>query len=400
MRLTGIALLTAFCALLFVVAAVPVHAGPIVTDEAGLSATGTPYQVNLAPDGALLVSIDGTNEIWRIDPNTGAYTIYRAQYPDVTDLSDAHGDAVGNIWFAGWSDGLLGRIAGGSLTRWDLPSDYPWGIAVDAGGRVWVTDAATGALYRFKPGSGVSGQLTCYFLPSGGVSTYVLAGAGDLWLGDALNGRILRVPLDDAGNPGQAEVWEVPGAEPEGMALDAGGRLWWADPGLDRLARLTPGDPASLDSDPVTLYAPPVAGSNPLVVQIGGDAVWYTDGSTITQSGIGTSGWLDPAAAVGDVISAGAGTASLIESPACGGAVNGRTAQLAISGGSLSWSTTLWAGVVEGGGWSIHRLPAGGNPYGIALVGGSPWVVDQGRRVLARPGAEPLRTSYLPLVTR
>jgi streptogramin lyase len=388
----------ALIALLLALAPLPAVAGSIVVGEASLGPSGKPYQANLAPDGHLLVSIDVADQIWRIDPVTGAYTIYKPQYPDQSNLSDAHQDGAGNIWFADWTFGKLGRISGSNVTLWTLPSEYPWGVAIDGSGQVWVTDVAFGTLYRFKPGAGMSGQLTCYSLPAGGVSTYVLASGSNLWLGDALNERILRVALA-AGNPGQVTVWEVPGAEPEGMALDHNGRLWWADTALNQLARLVPDDVGNPLSDPVTFYTPPVGGSNPVIVQVSGDSVWYSD------NGIGTLGLLDPTLAGSANIQASVSTASLSEVflPGCGTTVTGSAGSMQIANGSLSpedWTRTLWASVAQGNGWNVYGLPTGGKPYGIALVGDSPWVVDQGRRKLSVLGAALSRSIFLPLAMR
>jgi streptogramin lyase len=389
--------LVPFTALLFALAPMTVRAGPIVMDEASLGQTGRPAQVNLAPDGSLVVSDDVAGQIWRINPNTGAYTVYQGvSYEDMSSPVDAHADAAGNIWFADWTNETLGRIVvpTGSLTLWKLPGAVAaWGVAIDARGQVWVADAGGATLYRFKPGSGASGQLSCYTLPGGGISSYVLVEGSDLWLGDAVNGWILRVDLGTDGNPGAVKAWEIAHTLPEGMALDGSGRLWWADMGLNQLVRLSP------LTDQVTGFAPPVAGSNPLAVQASGDRIWYTEGPTTGQSGIGTLGLLDPALAGGAPVAVSTGTASLTESPACG-ALSGKSGALAITNGALSWAPSLWSSAAEGNGWSVYRLPAGGKPYGVAMVGGSPWVADQGRRKLTRPSGAPVHSTYLPVVNR
>jgi prepilin-type processing-associated H-X9-DG protein len=387
----------ALTSILFAVAPITARAGPIVMDEASLGASSEPHQVNLAPDGRLLVSLDAPGEIWRIDPITGAYTAFRGQsYLDMSSPMDAHGDGAGNIWFADGVNGTLGRIAvdTNSLTLWDLPDAItPRGVAIDTLGQVWVTDESYWNLYRFKPGAGASGQLSCYTLPEYGISPYVLADGSNLWLGD-VTGRILRVSLDGNGGPGTVKAWQIAGAEPEGMALDTGGELWWADMGLNRLARLNP------LTDQVAGYAPPVAGSNPLVVRPGADGIWYTEGPTAGQTGVGTLGRLDPAQAAWTAIPASVGTTSLAENPACPGPASGRAGALVVTSAGLSTAPSIWTGTAEGDGWSVYRAPAGGKPYGLAIVGDNPWMVDQGRRVLARPSGTPVTGTYLPLVVR
>jgi streptogramin lyase len=383
----------AFVALLSALTPRPASAGPIVVDEASLGPSGKPHQANLAPDGHLLVSDDVAGQIWRIDPGTGDYVVFEGQsYVEMSSPVDAQGDGAGNLWFADWTNGTLGRIVPGtaSLTLWDLPGAVaPWGVALDSGMRVWVADTGGPTLYRFAPGSGANGHFSCYILPQGGISPYVLAEDSSLWLGDIQNGRILKVPLDGSGNPGQAQWWQ-PGAgnaSPEGLAVDASGKLWWADTGLNSILRLTP------DTDQVSGFAPPVAGTNPLVIAVAADRIWFTAGST--------AGALDPAAAGGTPIQTTTGTADLIESPVCG-SVTGRTGALVSPPptGSLTWATGIWSSAAEGNGWSIYELPAGGDTYGVAIVGGRPWIVDRGRRKLSVPGAVLSRSIFLSLVTR
>jgi hypothetical protein len=151
--------------------------------------------------------------------------------------------------------------------------------------------------------------------------------------------------------------------------------------------RLTP------DTDQVSGFAPPVAGTNPLVIAVAADRIWFTAGST--------AGALDPAAAGGTPIQTTTGTADLIESPVCG-SVTGRTGALVSPPptGSLTWATGIWSSAAEGTGWSIYELPAGGDTYGVAIVGGRPWIVDRGRRKLSVPGAVLSRSIFLSLVTR
>jgi len=45
-------------------------------------------------------------------------------------------------------------------------------------------------------------------------------------------------------------------------------------------------------------------------------------------------------------------------------------------------------------------MTAGAFPWGLALHDGQPWVVDQGRRVLAQPEIVPLQRVLLPLILR
>ena len=148
---------------------------------ASLSGLGQYPEVN-AGTGALVVSGDTAGEVWRIDPTTGAYTVYGG----LTSVRDARPDAAGNIWFANWSDKALVRIdAGGTATSWPVGGVVLWGVAFDDAGRVWVADDASSQVFRFNP---TSRQLCTYTLPGGGSAEYMVNRNGVLWLGDYASG--------------------------------------------------------------------------------------------------------------------------------------------------------------------------------------------------------------------
>jgi len=131
------------------------------------------------------LSVDALGDVWLIDAGSGidevipsllgapgleaaaSAGVYRvAAEPHAAQLAAA---ADGNVWFAGAEPPLLGTVtpspdgppADQVLLAEGYPADggSPTGLGVDAGGSVFLTDAAAQALYRFLPGAGSGGTL-------------------------------------------------------------------------------------------------------------------------------------------------------------------------------------------------------------------------------------------------
>ena len=186
---------------------------------------------------------------------------------------------TGELW---WSDyaTAFGKLTTGSLQAeyWNLASRglNPGGFAFDASGRIWFTQPNNAQLIRFTP----SERSLCTFSVGGG-GNYITSQGNLLWLTDQQTGRLLRF---DASN-NQLRAWTLPGGwqTPEGLALDGDGRVWWADSGAGLIGRLTPG------SNQVVVVTLP-AGSQPVMLAVGTEVMWYTDGggfAGLRRSGAG-----------------------------------------------------------------------------------------------------------------
>ncbi len=363
--------------------------GDLGVEEASLdSAVARPRQISLAPDGNLLVGIDQSAEIRRINPATGAYTAYTHESAIVSPV-DVRADASGNIWFADWTKKTLGRISGGALTTWALTgAGSPWGVALDDAGRVWVSDLGAANLYRVEP---AANRVCRYTLPESGISDHIVHRGGVLWLGDNVNDRILRVTPLTTLDRIQVESWLVPpsGSKtsyPVGLALDGGGNPWWADRDLGFLARLEP------EADRMTAFTPPV-GSAPVMLAFAGDGIWYT------EDGQDTVGFLDPFTAAGQTATLTRGTVST-RTPVCATVTPG-SFTITATAGTLAWAAANWPTLSSGSGWTVYQMPTAptrSDPYGILALSGQVWVADRGRHLVARFAytAPPTRT---PTVT-
>ena len=357
-------------------------AAELPSSEATLTSGGSVREISRGSDGNLYVSEDRAGKVWVVQPS-GEYIAYTV---DRSPL-DAKPDSTGSIW---WTDGTttFGRINadGETQTTWDFGMDHNlWGLAIGASDIVWMTDwsSTTGPrLYSFAP---QATELCTYTLPGGTYSTYIVYQSGALWLGNRFADRIMRFdPL-----AAQSTWWTIPDntSWPLGLTVDRQGNVWWADLGLDALARLAP------TTGEMTRFDLPVeAGTNPQMVEIRGDKVWFTGGSA------GTVGLLDSRLAQGQTSTMASGSGSW--SRTCAELGDGTTAPLvATEAGSLAWTAGSLAPTYEADGWTVYRLPSGAEPYGLASVSDYLWVTDPGRDSLHRLSLPVFRV-FLPLVSR
>jgi len=354
--------------------------GPLAVREAPLHPAGEAYEINSDGAGMLLVSDYGADEIRRMNPLTGAYEAFGVAYP-----GDARRDASGRIWFTDAADVFASLDpTTGAVTSWSAGEDAEislYGLAFDDSGRVWMTEwfGSSSSLHRFDP---ATNELCSYPLPGGVSSYYILYRDGAVWFSNWGNNRIYRFDITTE----EAQHWQLAaGASPTGMDFEPSGNLWWADEGTDALVRLNP------NTDQVTSYPVP-NGGNPLMVAWLRGKIWYTD------SGEGAVGVLDPSRAAGSTVTISPATESV--TAACRNLGEGSSSTATVTTGVLAWTEGSWPQASTAGGWEVYQMPAGALPWGIAVHNGLPWVVDQGRRVLAHPESLPQERVLLPLILR
>jgi sugar lactone lactonase YvrE len=151
-----------FVILISVSAAAAVLAGDISVGERLLTSRGIAYGIAQDDAGKLYITDWKLGEVWRVDPVTGAYTLYSA----LGSTLDARPDRVGDVWLTSFWNPYLNRINTSaspvSMTTWDLSA---WdtgrayklsGLAFDELGRAWFSEwgevSDTQLLYRFDPG--------------------------------------------------------------------------------------------------------------------------------------------------------------------------------------------------------------------------------------------------------
>jgi streptogramin lyase len=350
----------------------------LAVQEMPLNPTGLPFEINLDSQGFLWVSDNTSGEIWQVAAADGSYTIY----PVGGGPSDARSDGAGSLWWSDSMSGQVGRldISNGASSTWEIPgSSGLYGTALDGAGGLWVTDSGLPYLYHLRP---TASEVCTYTLPLDGFSNYPLVAGSLVWLGDRENSQILR--LDTASQTFTG--WQLPaGSRPNGMALDGSGSLWWADTNRGLLGRLNP----SPSSNQVITYTQTTLQS-PQMLTLADGKVWYSD-----QNGVGM---LDPARFFG--------TASTITpytqpgTPKCAQIAAPTTSTITPTPGQASWSDVTYPSLSSPNGWQVFQLPTGASTWGIAAQGEHIWLVDQGRRVLARFSKKIETQIFLPLIVK
>jgi sugar lactone lactonase YvrE len=222
---------------------------------------GTTASTFNQPQGA---TRDSTGHIWVSD--SANHRILRFSPPFSTGMN---ADLVlGQADFVSGTANGAGAVAANTL-------NFPGSLAFDAAGNLWVADSVNHRLLRFNApiASGASASLvlgqagftTSSANRGGGPAANTLArpsglavdGAGNVWVPDTSNNRILRynTPISNGMNAGLVlgqttfTAWTANrgGAvaantldQPAGLALDDGGALWVADGSNHRVLRFAP----------------------------------------------------------------------------------------------------------------------------------------------------------------
>jgi sugar lactone lactonase YvrE len=150
---------------------------------------------------------------------------------------------------------------GGPATAASL--DYPWGVAVDSGGNLYIADTDNNRLRKVAPGgtiTTVAGNGVAKYSGDGGPATaaslnyprgVAVDAAGNLYIADSNNRRIRKVPpggtistaagngvggYSGDGGPATAASLDWP----YGVAVDSAGNLYIADFSNHRIRKVTP----------------------------------------------------------------------------------------------------------------------------------------------------------------
>jgi streptogramin lyase len=374
----SLSLILALAALLLPLLSIAGAAG-ITADETPLNPNGLAYELNIDSPGTLWVSDLGAGEIWSFDTTGVARTAYRVGGRP----SDARGDGAGSAWWSDFFSNRLGRlsISTNQATIWEIPGSTGLSnTAIDSSGRVWVSDSDAPLIYRLNPNADPN-QLCTYALPDLGFTKYMVPDGEALWFGDFVNARIVRLQGDSF------DWWNLPaGSYPRDLDMDADGGLWWTDRDKGYVGRLDSG------AATITTFTPPVSGK-PVMLALSGGKIWYSLQlpTRVVE--------LDPAVAASQ--SMPVTTGSQEAAPDCDELPPLAPTAITATPAQTSWTGQTYPIAVNAPGWRIYDMPAGSTLWGIAATQDKIWLVDQGRRVLAR-FAPPVPTSnvYLPLLQR
>src|SRR5271157_1898403 len=136
-----------------------------------------------------------------------------------------------SVSFAGAQTTLNVSVGGIGLS-------YPWGVAVDRAGDVFIADAYNNRVVKVPAGGGA--QTT---VPASGLSGpfgVAVDGAGDVFIADSNNNRVVEVPWTGTGYGAQTTVGSGLNS-PYGVAVDGAGDVFTADSGNNRVVEVSAG---------------------------------------------------------------------------------------------------------------------------------------------------------------
>ena len=234
-----------------------------------LALSHSPAGAQLGPEEIIVADRDAdpaalggnTGAIFRVDPDTGSVSTLASSTAFVDPMGVAI-DSEGRIVVAdrsadptglGGNTGAVFRFRPGEApTPIGASAQFvdPWGVAIDAAGRILVTDSSVGDVFRFAPGEAPVSIATTLTMPAGiAVDTAGNVLVADRNAGAAQGGEVFR--FAPGGLPAALPRTNL-FSDPTGIAIDEGGRILVADPDSDpdgsgRFAgavfRSVPGDP-------------------------------------------------------------------------------------------------------------------------------------------------------------
>ncbi|MEO7850724.1 MAG: hypothetical protein ABIR94_00530 [Rubrivivax sp.] len=203
---------------------------------------------------------------WPFGPQGAKFVEYPMTVP--TDIPTAVAVAPdGSVWFSIDFSDAVGVVRAGKVERLIKASrsTKPIGIAVDASGKVWVTDAATVSIVSVS----AAGEMQSFKLgtPIARLGRMAAAPDGAVWFAEASSYSITR--LKD-GELKRHEIESVRGG-PYGVAVAADGTVWATLQGANALLRIAP-------DGKMTEHEIPTPGVSPTDVAVDtSGAVWFLE---------------------------------------------------------------------------------------------------------------------------
>jgi virginiamycin B lyase len=200
------------------------------------SAAGASPNGLVVADGIVWFTDSPGNRIGRLDPSTGAFTMYDVPTADGWPLGITVGPD-GNIWFVERSAAIVARMTpDGTFTEWPLVDGaFPNRIVVGPDGALWFTELRSNQMGRIT----TSGHLTEFPVAqapadAGGPVGITVGPDGALYAAlFKVGGPDYVARFDEAGNVTRA--WPAPGAL---IVASSQGAVWATDAFADTVTRI------------------------------------------------------------------------------------------------------------------------------------------------------------------
>jgi len=363
----------------------------LAVKETSLNPDGLGYEINLAPEGKIVLSDLEAGEI-RVYTADGSQAVI---YSSLGRASDARADINGTIWYIEDGRQCLGELnpATGEVKCWEFPVvsgslNTFYGTTLDEAGRVWVVDLNHPILFRFDSSTSKMCELDTSSLASN-FGYYLVFDSinGNLWFADPVNYRLLSFN-ENANQLSSYEVMDWDFAI-QGIISDEQGGVWFTDSFNGSIGHLVRTETEE------TLYRYPIpAGDSALnMLSKENERIWYTAGDVSS----GTVGMLDSALTTASETEF---TKEIFSGPSftCQDAVLFVEFTAIRTEFTPDWISKDYEQIVAPVGWSIFSMPAYFFPWGIQYSNGVLWIVDQGNQKLARHVFE--HNVYIPLIKR
>ena len=247
-----------------------------------------PESLTVAPDGTLIVGSASSPFVYRV----------RAGSTTAEKFVDASAEGPGTFFFGMLADGSTHTLWTCQLTpvpnttpvqrhtalrgfdlttgapkfRWNLPGDNTTcnDFAIGPDKALYITDTATGRIYRLGPGAS-SAELYLEHRTLMGVDGIAFLD-GTLYVNNVIFNKLYRIDVDSSGKPqAPVDIWmDQPVKGPDGMRA-ASGKLFVAENGGGKISVISVhGDKAS-----VTVLKENL--KTPTGIEPAGDTLWFTE---------------------------------------------------------------------------------------------------------------------------
>jgi virginiamycin B lyase len=197
-----------------------------------------PHGVIVGPDGAPWITDGGLNAIVRVDPATSE--VKRFPLPGRNaNLNTATFDKNGVLWFTG-QNGVYGRLdpAAGKIDIFEAPrGPGPYGISTTPDGQVFYASLASSHVARIDLETRKAAPIDPPTKTQGARRLWPDS-KGVVWVSEFIAGQLGR--YDPAANSWRE--WKLPGSNPQPYAIyvDALDAVWLSDFGANALVRFDP----------------------------------------------------------------------------------------------------------------------------------------------------------------
>jgi hypothetical protein len=251
-------------------------------------AKSQPESLTVAPGGVLIVGSASTPFVYKVRPDSSS----------VQKFIDASDQGPGTFFFGMLAEASTNTLwtcqltpvpgttpvqrhtalrgfdlsTGAQKVRWNLPGDNTTcnDFAIGPDKALYVTDTATGRIYKLAPGAS-NAELFLEHRALMGIDGITFLN-GTLYVNNVISNNLYRIPVDSSGKAGQpVDIWmDQPVKGPDGMRA-ANGKLLLAENGSGKISALTVnGDKAS-----VTVIKEGL--NTPTGVEPAGDTIWIAE---------------------------------------------------------------------------------------------------------------------------